>query len=197
VAKQKISLTGIVFVVGLMVLILCTGAGFFKNFAIQTNLLQVNIPSVAAATPPNVLPVGVEIGVVYTITNNANNDTTYAISGYLDGNYVSTITVTGNLGSYPVTFSTPGTHSFYLHIQDTADSIVNADSNTMQAYIGVQDPSATPTPTPIPTPTSYNPYPTPTATGGPILSNNIVQQILSWLQQIWNIIYNFVRSMGL
>jgi len=198
-AKKKIDLVSVVFVVGLMVLILCTGAGFFKNFAIQTNQLQVSIPSVAAATPPNVLPVGVELSVTYVITNNANNDTTYAVSGYLDGNYISTVTATGNLGAYPVTFSSSGIHSFYVHVQDAADSSVNADSNTMQAYIGVQDPNATPTPTPVLTATPIlsgsTPTPTPITNLGGV--NGIIQQVLSRIQQIWNAIYAFVRSLGL
>jgi len=180
-AKQKFPLVGIVFVVCLMVLILCTGAGFFKNFALETNALQVSIPSSISVAAP-----GDQCTVSYSV-NNPSYGTYYTVYCVVNGVTQSSAPVGEATGAYYLTFSADGTYTVSLHVMSYADPSIYGDSNTCTVQVG---PAATSTPTPTP-------LPNPSVTSGPVLGNSFLQQVLNFLQQVWNTVYNFVRSLGL
>ena len=182
-AKQKIDLVSVVFVVGLMAIILCTGAGFFKNFAVETNALQVTIPSSI-----QVVAAGDQCTISYSV-NNPSYGTYYTIYCVVNGVTQTMAPVGEATGAYYLTFSADGTYAVSLHVMSYASPDIYGDSNTCTVQVG----PATSTPTPTPN----GVLPTPTVTGGPILNSSILQQILNFLQQVWNTVYGFVKSLGL
>jgi hypothetical protein len=198
-AKQKIPLVGIIAVVGLMVLILAAGGGFFKNFSSVTNGLNVEIPETLVVDHA-----GSQAAIDFTVLNYQNNDNYFTITPYIDG-YAQTPQPFdgGSSSSYYVIFQTNGVHQVYLHFEDNYNPSLQGDSNVMTAYVGVPGPSATPMPQPTPTPSptpSSTPfhYPTPTPSdGGNGGTKTILQQIMDFLNSLFKPIIDFFKSFGL
>ncbi|MGD0451208.1 MAG: hypothetical protein ABSA79_09175 [Candidatus Bathyarchaeia archaeon] len=200
-AKQKISIIGIVVVVGLLVFMVAVSGGSLKNFSLVTNGLSVEINPTMSVDHA-----GSQAAVPFTILNYANNDNYFTITPYIDGVAQTPVPFDGgSSSSYYVIFQTTGVHYLYLHFEDNYDSSLQGDSNVCTAYVGVPGPSSTPMPHPTHTP-SPTPIWTPNPTGTPTPTNNggdnggiggILQQIINFFNSLFQHIINFFKSLGL
>jgi len=150
-AKQKISTVGIIVVVGFIAFILALGGGFFKNFAIQNNGLDVTIP-----TSMNVDGVGSQFGINYNIVVNSQMYNYFEITVYVDGEQYLTQPA-GSMTQSTLYMAAPsnGQHTIYLHVEQIENPDVWGNSNDMIVYVGETGP------TPVPTQSSPTPTPTP------------------------------------
>jgi hypothetical protein len=173
-AKQKMSIVGIIVVVGFIAFIMALGGGFFKNFAIQNSGLDVSIsPSPAAQVQQ-----GGIITFGYTVTGGSANKS-YMITAYIGDIivYDQLFPFMGFDGDLQITFPTAGNYTFHIVVSST-DGTQSGQSNSVNVCV---------------TSTSINPTPTPT----PNPNTSIWQQIQDWCGSIWQAIVAFFKQFGL
>jgi hypothetical protein len=185
-AKQKFGVISIVAVVGLIALVLATSGGFFKNFSVQNNGLQISISDILAQGGSIVI-------VDYKTVGGTGAHPNILYTLYIDGNSYSTFGGTSQ-GSQVLDLPN-GAHTAYIYGSEQSSGF-SGQSATISFTITGSSVSPTPTPSQNPTPTpthSGNPTPTP-----PILGQkDIFQQIMDFLNSLFKPIIDFFKSIGL
>jgi hypothetical protein len=181
-AKQKIPIVGIVAVVGILVLVLATGGGFFKNFSIQNSGLFVSLSPQTVNQGSNQVQFQMIIyggNAGYT----GNPEGPFSLQYFVDDQEVIPTlqqqTISGPTYLFSWIFSS-GTHTFYIVANETSTGYMGTSA---VAHVNIQSQS--------------NPTPTPTPSDGGNSGGNLLQQIISWIQSVIQGIENFFKSLGL